>query len=165
MICDIDLILMVRARSMQIFKLDNFSNSGYQFWASRRRHWPDISMPGLVLLNAREPPKQNTQFQNDDNLCTQQLPLVLKSSTSMISCRQLGGVLLTILCTVRISVENASLWKITTILAVGRSVGYTSFLHLEDNRQSFNENYCWNTHIVSAEVEIYSLNDDNIINY
>ncbi len=57
----------------------------------------------------------------------------LKSSTSTISVRRAGGVLLITLRIVRRSVERASLWKQMITLVVGRSWSYTTFLHLNDS--------------------------------
>lgn len=48
-------------------------------------------------------------------------------TTSLSRCE--GEVFIT-LCTVRMSVENPSLWNTRITLAVGRSSGYCQYLHL-----------------------------------
>ena len=58
-------------------------------------------------------------------------PWSLKSSTSTISCRNFGGVLLTTLVMVRRRTVYASLWKMITTEVVGRSEGYLRSTQLE----------------------------------
>ncbi len=58
------------------------------------------------------------------------LPLLLKSSTNIISCMRLSGDLFSTLCTVRFNVDSASLWNGMTTEAFGSLAKYLMSLHL-----------------------------------
>lgn len=92
------------------------------------------------------------------NSCIRDIPLSLKSSSKITSCRYSGGDLFTTLWAVRNNGDHASLWNIITTLAFGRSFGYDILLHLK--RIKYRK---WNkvNHIYS-EVELLWFSSCNI---
>lgn len=75
------------------------------------------------------------EFKVTSDAFTTQLPLVLKSSTRMISLRRCGGDLLSTLCTERSSVDHTSSTKQKITLVEGRSSWTTFCAHLEQENQ------------------------------